>query len=190
LDDELEHGWAGGLDIEIGNERPSTGLATDPGVRRWILGGVGASCLLTAVFVMLASHDEPSTNAAAEVIPDPSRELEPAPSEVSPAPSAPVKLVAPSSSPRPAKADSTLAAGSSAAVQAKPRAPVPPQPVAAPKKTPVKPTPAAAPKPAPTAPPEPPKLPSEASPTTSNDELPDVEAWDEADDDAAILTPS
>jgi hypothetical protein len=210
LDDELEHGWTGGLEIEIGNERPSTGLGHDPGARKWILAGVGTSCLLTAAFVLLATHDvTPAHAAAIEAPPEPSSES---------APSDGTQTAEPSN-----KADSTLAAGSSAAVQTKPRTAMTPKPTrtaskpavtpkptsTAPNPTPTAPKPAptaskpapaaskpagttkpAAPKSAPSTPApvewdETPKLPSEPSPPSANGELPDVEPWDEADDEAS-----
>lgn len=179
----------------MGNERPSTGLGPDAGARKWILGGVGASCLLTAAFVLLASHDvAPAHAAAIETPPEPSSEREPAPSEAKSAPSEPASLVAPSPAPRPKseshsvrpvaiapaqpsiKSDATLAAGSSVAVQTQTRAPATPKPAATPKPTAT---------PAPVELDETPSLPRDPSPAGSNAELPDVEPWDEADDEAS-----
>lgn len=218
FDDELEHGWDGGLEIvEDGNERPSTGLGPDPGARKWILVGVGVSCLLTAGFVLLATHDvAPAHAAAIESSPEPSGELASTPSEAKPAPEPAPSLAAPSPTPRrssgsrsapsssagsakpSSKADSTLAAGSTVAVQTKPHAVLPPKPTA-PTKPATTPQPAAPTQPAPTKPVEPNEtatLPSEPMPANSSAELPDVEPWDEADDEAVSadatvpLTPS
>jgi hypothetical protein len=191
LDDELEHGWTGGLEIEIGNERPSTGLGHDPGARKWILAGVGTSCLLTAAFVLLATHDvTPAHAAAIDAPPEPSSES--APSDGT--------QTAESSN----KADSTLAAATTpkpTRTASKPAVTPKPTPTATnPTPTASKPAPTAskpagttkpaAPKsapstPAPIEPDETPKLPSEPSAPSANGELPDVEPWDEADDEAS-----
>jgi hypothetical protein len=61
---------------------------------------------------------------------------------------------------------------------------VAPKPAATPKPA-DPPTPADPPKPAPVESPVTPKLPSESTPTSPNGELPDVEGWDDADDEAA-----
>lgn len=221
FDDELEHGWAGGLEIEVGDERPNTGLGSDPGARKWMLGGLGVSCLLIATVVLLATHDIAPVHAAEiEAAPEPSSELVPTPSEAHSAPSKPSpSLVATSPAPRRAsesnsarpspvaavqpssKADSTFAAGSSVAVQTKPHASTPPKPAnTKPAATPqptanTKPTatpkPAAPSKPAVTPSPKPvepvdiSKLPSGELPDDTDAQLPDVEPWDDADDEAA-----
>jgi hypothetical protein len=226
FDDELEHGWAGSLEIEVGDDRPSTGLGPDSGARKWVLAGLGVSCLLTAAVVLLATHDVAPVHAAElEAVPEPTSEREPMPSEVNPAASdsaasKPAPSPAPrrtgSSSARPSpvasiqpssKADSTFAAGSSVAVQTKPGAsttpkptvmpkpaatpppvatPKPvatPQPAATPKPTST-PKPAATPKPEPVEPADTWKLPSGELPEDTDAQLPDVEPWDDADDEA------
>jgi hypothetical protein len=203
---ELEHGWAGA--VEIDNERPNTGLGPDPSARKWVLLGVGASCSLTAAFVLVAMMGQAPAHAA-EIAAPLSKlalgEMSKMDAGTEPGPGAPGSA-----------SDSTLAASSSA-VAIKPRSPAPaaastpplpatakPAVVAKPPATskpavavkPVaKPTPAATPTPVPT--PKPAatsKLPGEPGETPTlpdaSADLPNVEPWDDADDEAVRESPT
>jgi hypothetical protein len=215
-DGELEHGWAGA--VEIDNERPNTSLAPDPSFRSWALFGVGASSLLIAVFVLFATRDsEPAHAAGLEQPPESSKsselssEVVAAPSEqgASPAaPSSPHELEPDTSRPRlnSPGAATTLAAGSTAAVQIKSPPPPPaskpsamnpsaaskpsvaskPPPVSKPplaSKPPSATKPSAASKPPPVAKPTPP-LPEPAAPAK-----PQVDPTPSSQDDSAAALP-
>jgi hypothetical protein len=204
---ELEHGWAGA--VEIDNERPSTGLEPDPSARKWVLLGVGTSCLLTAGFVLLAMGNAP---AQAAELAAPLSEL--ARGELQSRTSQVRAGIEPDSGAQETLSGSTLAASSSAAVTSKRRSLAPPPATASPPPVemakpvetakPVAPVetakpietakPAAAAKPvaavkpaATSATPKPaesaetPELPSLPD---SGGELPDVQGWDDADDEA------
>jgi hypothetical protein len=203
-DGEVEHGWAGA--VEIDNERPSTGLATDAGFRKWVVLGVVTSGLLTAALVVVSTP--PNLAAAGDPTPapvaapshvEPQMPSEPAPMNVvEPTAVEPAASLAVAPRPRPKSPppppprverprpnDATLANGSSAAVQQEPRTPTP---AAKPTPAPVEPKPAQTPA-APAQPIE--DLPPDISPESSSD-LPDVEGWDEADEVAReqATTPS
>jgi hypothetical protein len=206
---ELEHGWAGA--VEIDNERPNTGLRPDPSARKWVLLGVGTSCLLTAAFVLLAMGTQAPAHAAEIAAPLSKLALGEMQSEMSEMGAGTEPGAHGSAS------DSTLAASSSAVATVKPRSlapaaamnPPPPataksavvakpaattKPAAAPKPV-AKPTPAAMPTPAVT--PKPAatsKLPGESAETPTlpdaSADLPDVEPWDDADDEAVREAPT
>lgn len=184
---DLDDGWTG--ELVLTDERPDTALAPDPRDRKWMLIGLGIAGVLAAGFVLVASFGgEPTAPQTAE----PSVAIEPADAptttEAAPAPAAtptpaPKLAVAePKPRPKPRKPppvpNTTFASGTPAAVQphAAPATP-PPKPTA----PPPKPQPAAT----PTQPAPDPALPTpEPALPQTGDELPDVQAWDDADDDA------
>lgn len=210
LDDgELEHGWAGAVEIDA--ERPNTGLGPDPSFRKWAMLGIGGAGVLTAALVLLSNRDampveadEPTPSDAPVVSPVVS-EVEPAPTPVEPAIVEPKTALAIAPTPTivnrpetapvhkapppprvepPDPAATTFANGSRAAAQPKPPAVAPkPMPEPTPKPTP-------APKPAPAEAPE--QLEGEPLPSLApeSDELPNVEGWDDADEAAREEAPS
>lgn len=208
---ELEHGWAGAVEIDA--QRPTTDLAPDPALRKWAMIGVVGACVSTVAFLLLSVRDAaPERAAELPAVERPAVEP-PLPSQVEPPPTsvpaveqpARVTVAAATAPPKPkspppppsteppeaAKAGATLANGSSAAVQSKPRTR---KPAATPKPpTPTKPAQPAPPtKPAPAQPAVPPAQPAQpAQPPgeplpnlAPESDLPDVEGWDDADEAA------
>jgi hypothetical protein len=199
-DSEPDERWTGG-EIELAESRPTTALAGDPRHRKWMLLGVGVCGLLTALAVVLLTHETKPARAAethepespAVIVPaaDEDAEAEDAEAEVAKAEVAPSdeRALAPASKPTLAATTAGAAApvqpvatpssgsgsGSAASVPAA-SAPAASAPAAS---APAASAPAAsAPKPDDSKLP----VPDASSNTGAAVELPDVEGWDAADE--------
>ncbi|KIG16047.1 hypothetical protein DB30_04919 [Enhygromyxa salina] len=163
-DGELEHEWAGGT-IDLADERQSTSLREDPKQRKLLLGGIAGCVLLTVTLfgVAVAGQSDPTAEAPAPV-PEQVEAPAPAPEQVEPVadPAAKPTLVS-------AKPTRRQSAGKPTAASAKS-----PSAKAAGVTGGTRANTAAKPEAANTA------ADSDAAP----EELPDVEQWDDADDDA------
>jgi hypothetical protein len=191
---QLEHAppdesWSGGA-INLPEERPETALRGDPSQRKWMLIGVGGSGLLTAIAVLLMTHDANRIQAADQQAVEPvpvEQQVEPAVVEAAPVEPAPVEPSPAARKKSKSHEKPTLAATSRAAASAPaPTKKAPPVPVIPSTDQPA--TPAAADKPSPAAPaskPAPAVTPTLPTEQPSDDgpaaELPDVEGWDDAD---------
>lgn len=171
--------WLAG-EIELDQERPTSGLRSDPGHRKWMLIGVAGCGLITALAVLLLTRETPQAQA------QPPREP---PVAAEPLPEAPIEPEVAALEPEPPKPVEKPTLAATARISAPtptpaPEAPAPeaPAPQASP---PPSQSPPAVPSVTPPAPAATPSVPAEAPaaspPASPASDLPDVEAWDDAD---------
>ncbi|PRP96444.1 hypothetical protein [Enhygromyxa salina] len=155
-DGELEHEWAGGT-IDLAVERQTTALRDDPRQRKFLIGGVAGCALLMVVLVGAGFAVRGGSEVVEDATPDPVE-----------APSAEVAVEAPV---EPAAKPTLVAAKQPRRKHAGASTPGPTKPAAAKASQSSSTSSATATEPA-------------AESAAGVDELPDVEQWDAADDEA------